>query len=125
MAERHSSYITSKTRFQRVSFLKFSHRRTVRQRGQTMTEYALIIAYVSLFTLQALQNLAFITTKEYVYTNCSLIVGNMQGQNSDSQMSAVDTYLSDPNSWKHADASKIASAVAEIHNTMHTTIYGY
>jgi hypothetical protein len=115
----------SEVRFLRATSPKLLHRRPSRRRGQTLVEYVLILAYVGVFTIQAMESLAFITVKEYVYTNCTLIIGNMQGQSQTKQMSAVDNYLSDPSIWQHADANKIASAVSEVHATMHKTIYGY
>jgi len=125
MIERQPDCHKSEVRLQRVTSQKLLHRRRSHRRGQTMTEYVLLLAYIGIFTVQAMESLSFITVKEYVYTNCTLIVGNMQGQSQASQMSAVDNYLSNSNSWQHADANKIASAVTEIHSEMHQAIYGY
>jgi hypothetical protein len=124
MLKQHSDFKKSEAGFRRIGS-RFYSRRRVARRGQTMTEYVLLLAYLSLITLQALQNLGFITAKEYVIANCSLIVGNMQGQSPDSQYTAISNYLSDPHTWGNADASKVAAANAQILGSFHQSIYGF
>jgi len=124
MTPSHSGGKKTRTRLHPAGLRNFFRRRPT-QRGQTTTEYILIVAYVSIISLQMLEFVSFINTKEYVIINCTLLVGNMQGQTAARQMAAVDNYLSDPDIWQHVDADKIASTVAEIHAQMHTSIYGY
>jgi len=125
MTERHPDCPTSEVRFPRATSPKLLHRRPWRRRGQTVTEYALILAYVGILTIQAMDALSFATRKEFISTNCSLIVGRMQGQSKDKQMAAVDAYLTDPANWQHADINKILTAILEIHVKMQSVIYGY
>lgn len=110
--------------FRRKSSSLFSRRRSTQRRGQTMVEYTLILAYITIVSLQALQNLSFITLKTYNFTNCSLIVGSKQGQNPDTVMAAVDIYLSDPSHWQQGNVNQIASAVTELHDHFHVVLYG-
>ncbi len=123
MAEQHPGYRKSESRSRRA-FSPALFRRRIARRGQTLTEYGLLITYLCLFTIQAMQSMGFTTTKEYVITNCSIIVGRMQNRSQDDQMSAVDAYLSDPSSWNNADSDKVAAAVQQIHDTLHHVIYG-
>jgi len=105
-----------------------SHKRLRSLRGQTLVEYALIIAYISVVSLQAMDYLGFIAQKQYVYVNCVAIVANTNNQqiasslNQSNEMTAVNNYLATafskyPSSWS-------APAVLEIKNRMSGIIYG-
>lgn len=95
-----------------------------RRRGQTLTEYVLLIAYISIFTLQAMDSMSFTTKKEYVITNCSLIVGQMQNRSKVAQLAAVIEYLTAQSTWGNADPAQVAKAQAQILATMIDVIYG-
>ena len=124
MTDQHSDCKNSEARFRRIGSPLFSRRRTMRRRGQTMVEYTLILAYITIVSLQALQNLSFITLKTYNYTNCSLIVGNMQGMSPDPIMAAIDLYLADPSHWQRGDINQVSAAISDIHDHFHVILYG-
>jgi len=98
------------------------------RRGQTLVEYCLILAYISVVSMQALDYLGFIAQKQYVYVNCVTIVANTNNQgipssaNQSNEMTAVTNYLATafakyPSSWS-------GPAVLEIKNKMSSIIYG-
>ena len=125
MTERRFTCEKKEVRFQRATSPLFFRRKGSRRRGQTLTEYVLLLAYMSIFTIQALQSLGFSTKKEYAITSCSLLISELSTQSQNNQMSAVDTLLGDPTTWGDSDPNQVAAAVLQIHNTMHVIIYGY
>ena len=108
----------------KVSF----HKRLHTRRGQTLVEYALIIAYVSVVSMQAMSYLGFIAQKQYVYVNCTAIVANTNNasisstQNQANEMTAVNNYLA--TAFSKYPAAWSGPAVIEIKNKMSGIIYG-
>jgi Flp pilus assembly pilin Flp len=108
----------------KVSFL----RRLRSRRGQTLVEYALIMAYISVVSMQAMDYLGFATTKDYVYINCVAIVANTNNQsiptaqNQSNEMTAVNNYLA--TAFAKYPASWSGPAVTQIQSRMSSIIYG-
>jgi Flp pilus assembly pilin Flp len=71
-----------------------------RQRGgQTLTEYALILAYIAVLAVQMLHNLGVATTRTFLQTNAALIISQnyrtdvARAQNIANQEAAVVNFL--------------------------------
>ncbi len=104
------------------------HRQCCRLRsGQTLTEYALILAYVSLLCMQALHYLGEIIHEEYVSNQCAFIAAQYyaahsndpttNGYSSTMQQAvllAIVNYLDQPSTWQGCDAAFAASATNTI-----------
>ena len=93
------------------------------RRGQTLTEYGLIIALITVTALQAMDYVGFLSVKEYATINCTLLIARMEGHSSEVIMSAVDDYLSQSSTWGNEKESWVIPAAVEIHAKMHDLIY--
>jgi Flp pilus assembly pilin Flp len=108
----------------KVSFHKLPRNR----RGQTLVEYALILAYISVVSMQVLDFLGFAAQKDYVYVNCVAIVANTNNQNisatqnQSNEMTAVNNYLA--TAFAKYPASWSGPAVTQIQSKMSSIIYG-
>lgn len=111
---------------------------TLKQRrvrsGQTLTEYALILAYVSLLCMQALHYVGEIVHEEYVSNTCAFVVAqtyaanvNLGGGKTANSVNAaciraVLAYLADQNTWQGCDESFATQATASIANQYVTSL---
>jgi Flp pilus assembly pilin Flp len=108
--------------------INLKHRRKRRQRsGQTLTEYALILAYVSLLSMQALHYLGEIIQEEYISNQCAFIAAQYYAAHSNDPVTgsgngtiqgkvllAIVNYLDEPDTWKNCDPDFAASATTTI-----------
>jgi hypothetical protein len=102
--------------------------------GQTLTEYALILAYVSLLCMQALHYLGEIIHEEYVSNQCAFIVAqtyaanvNLGGGKTANSVNAaciraVLAYLATPSTWQDCDEAFAENATANIGNQYVTSL---
>jgi Flp pilus assembly pilin Flp len=97
------------------------------RRGQTLVEYALILAYISVVSMQVLDYLGFATTQQIAYVNCVAIVANTNNQslpaaaNESAEMTAVNNYLL--TAFKRYPSSWSGPAIITIQNKISGIVY--
>jgi Flp pilus assembly pilin Flp len=85
---------------ERRNKLAWKRRARRRRSGQTLTEYGLILAYISVVAVQMMHNLAMSTTESMMTANCGLIIiqannpSLSDADNKTGQLNAVLNYLS-------------------------------
>ena len=119
----------------RVAFPKsglplfFGRRHRQTRRAQTLVEYALIMAYISVVSMQAMSYLGFIAQKQYVYVNCVTIVANTNNQNvptatnQANEMTAVSNYVSASSTWRNYPSTWSGPAATAIYNQVYNIVY--
>jgi Flp pilus assembly pilin Flp len=102
--------------------------RNRRRSGQTLTEYALIMAYISVVAIQAMDNIAISATESLIDVNCGLIIAQVRNPNlSDTENSVIEydavlSYLAAYNYGNFSDADK-AKIFQSCYSHMVQTIY--
>lgn len=99
--------------------LSLARRRRHRRSGQTLVEYALLLAYIAVAVVQVLSNLSIYTTETYIDTNCSLIIS--ENSSEASAQSAVLAYLESYDYGNYSTAQKTA-IFNKCYDTMMSTI---
>ena len=94
-------------RFNLGTSLAQRRRRNRRRSGQTLTEYGLILAYVSVVVIQVMDGIAVSSTESYIDANCSLIIA--QSSSTTQAQAAILAYLETYNygNFSTADKTKI------------------
>jgi Flp pilus assembly pilin Flp len=90
-------------------------RRNRRRSGQTLVEYGLILAYVSVAVIQVMTNLSIYSTETYIDTNCDLIIA--QSSSEAQAQASIITYLETFNYGNYSTADKTI-----IFNSCYTTM---
>jgi Flp pilus assembly pilin Flp len=110
-----------------MNILKHHRPRRHQRSGQTLTEYALILAYISVLAMQALHYLGEIIQEEYISNQCAFIAAQYYAAHSNDPTTngysssmknavllAIINYLDTPATWQGCDASFAASATTTI-----------
>ena len=100
------------------------------RRGQTLVEYALLLAYISVVSMQVLSLMSFVARKQYMYVTSVAIVANTNNQgipddvNKAREMAAVAAFLSQSSNWGNVPASWASAGYTEVYNRISGIVYG-
>lgn len=99
------------------------------RRGQTLVEYALLLAYISVVCMQVMSLMGFVARKQYMYVTAVAIVAKTNNQNISAaanraaEMSAVASFLSQSSNWGNVPASWASAGYTEVYNKIYAIVY--
>jgi len=94
-----------------------------RRAGQTLTEYALLLAYISVVLIQVLDNLSVYTTETLMEADCGLLIAQTHNPNLSAaedqavELIAVANFIVNYN-YGHFDAQQIATIESDTYSHM-------